>query len=533
MIIEFLKHRRRVLIFALAVMILSLLPYCLAYASQGEDWRFTGFLLAVEDGNSYLAKMMSGAWGEWLFKGPYTTEPQNGVVAFFPYILLGKLTAPPGQHEQLVALYHGYRILAGVLSILAVDDFLSLFIESKKYRWWALILSVLGGGLGWVPVLLGRKGILGSLPLEFISPESFGFLSLLTIPHLSLARALFLWGLVSFLAGRNGWRTGLCWLLMGLLQPMFVVLGWAILAAYLSLKIFLVGIFSHGSGRISTVIQAVIPELKAGGIAWVISAPIAAYTAYVFAMDPYLSAWGGQKIVNSPHPGHYLLAYGMMLPFMLVNFFRGDVKERHQDLFLLAWTAAFPVLVYAPVTSQRRLAEGFWVLLAAGVFRAVESISIPWVRRMRWAYLLLFPSSLLIFSGFIQVAYQPAYPAFRHREEIEAYQYFQQKDLVNKNVVSSFRTGNSLPAWAPVHVALGHGPETPDRYTAEKEIRELFSGSTVDSRRKEILNSYLGDYLVWGPWEKELGQWQPDSAAYLNEVYSNGRYLIFRIDNDD
>ncbi len=533
MMINFLKNRRRVLIFALTVMILSLLPYCLAYASQGEDWRFTGFLLAVEDGNSYLAKMMSGAWGEWLFKGPYTTEPQNGVIAFVPYIMLGKLTAPPGQHEQLVALYHGYRVLAGVLSILAVDDFLSLFMESKKYRWSALILSVLGGGLGWIPVLLGRKGILGSLPLDFISPESFGFLSLFTIPHLSLARALFLWGMVFFLTDRSGWRTGLCWLIMGLLQPMFVVLGWAVLAAYLAVKIFFAGIHFHGGGSIPAVFQTVMPELKAGAIAWVISAPIAAYTAYVFTMDPYLSAWGGQKIVNSPHPGHYLLAYGLMLPLMLVNFFRGKIIERKMDLFLLAWTVAFPVLVYAPVTSQRRLAEGFWVLLAAGVFRAVESISIPWVRKMRWAYLLLFPSSLLIFSGSIQVACQPAHPAFRPRDEIKAYQYFQQEDLINKNIISSFKTGNSLPAWAPVHVAVGHGPETPNRDTAEEEISELFSKQAADERRKEILNSYRADYLFWGPWEKNLGQWQPDSAVYLDEVYSTGRYKIFRIDKDD
>jgi hypothetical protein len=147
--------RRWALGFAALVMLLTSLPYFLGYASQGQDWRFTGFVFGVEDGNSYIAKMQAGAAGTWLFRTPYSAVHQQGVVAFLPYILLGKLASPPELHEKLVLIYHIFRIAAGMLAILATYDFIAYFIPGDRERRYGLILAVLGGGLGWVLLLLG------------------------------------------------------------------------------------------------------------------------------------------------------------------------------------------------------------------------------------------------------------------------------------------------------------------------------------------------------------------------------------------
>src|SRR3989304_2050406 len=179
------SERRWVLWFGMLVMIATTIPYILGYARQGDAWQFTGFVFGVEDGNSYIAKMLSGSNGAWLFKTPYTTSFQPGVIAFLPYLVLGKLAFAPGLHEQLVVLYHFFRIVSGILAILATYDFISLFLNEIIFRRVGLLLSILGGGLGWIAVLVGSS----SLPLEFYSPETFGFLSLYGIPHLALARA--------------------------------------------------------------------------------------------------------------------------------------------------------------------------------------------------------------------------------------------------------------------------------------------------------------------------------------------------------
>ncbi|MGD8633386.1 MAG: hypothetical protein PVF85_07435, partial [Anaerolineales bacterium] len=59
-------------LFAALVAILTSIPYVLGFAAQGSDWAFTGFVFGVEDGNSYIAKMLLGSSGDWLFRSPYS-----------------------------------------------------------------------------------------------------------------------------------------------------------------------------------------------------------------------------------------------------------------------------------------------------------------------------------------------------------------------------------------------------------------------------------------------------------------------------
>ena len=74
------QERRWVFNFAIVVLIITSLPYVLGYWAQNDEWVFSGFVFGVEDGNSYIAKMLNGAAGDWLFRTPYTAYPQQGMV---------------------------------------------------------------------------------------------------------------------------------------------------------------------------------------------------------------------------------------------------------------------------------------------------------------------------------------------------------------------------------------------------------------------------------------------------------------------
>ena len=63
-------ERRWVLGLGVILLTLTSIPYLLGYFSAGTGWVFTGFIFGVEDGNSYIAKMLSGATGNWLFRTP-------------------------------------------------------------------------------------------------------------------------------------------------------------------------------------------------------------------------------------------------------------------------------------------------------------------------------------------------------------------------------------------------------------------------------------------------------------------------------
>ncbi len=311
---NYLKNRKDALILAVLVVLITLIPYLVGYSSQGEEWRFTGFVIGVEDGNSYIAKMLAGAAGDWLFKSPYSSQNQQGVVAFLPYILLGKLASGPGQHEQLIALFQLFRILGVFLVVLASYDFITIFIRNKNLRMWALAIIILGGGSGWVLVLLQQKNFLGSVPLEFISPESFGFLGILGFPHLAVARALLLWGMGSYLKKTKGYLAGLFWLVLGLFQPMVVVIAWAVISFHGMITIFDLAISKKLSVKdnLFEVKDAIKKPLQS----IFLSSPIVLYTGIAFLSDPYLIGWASQNLLPSPHIGHYIIAYGLLLPLV-------------------------------------------------------------------------------------------------------------------------------------------------------------------------------------------------------------------------
>ncbi len=524
-------------IFAIVVMLLTSLPYLLGYAFEGDDWRFTGFFFGVEDGNSYMAKMLRGADGDWLFRTPYTARPQDGVVAFAPYLLLGKLTSPPAQHEQLVALFHLWRILGGVLYILACYDFLALFIKGERWRVWGVALAALGGGLGWFLILLGKESWLGSLPLDMYSPETFGFLSIYGLPHLAVARALLLWGLRVYLEpefsvwnNRSGLFIGLLWLVMGLMQPLAVVLAWAILGSHWGVLL----------------IQRIWWRWKYRQVEWdswwnwfrrwlwivIVTSPLVVYTVLAFNTDPVLRQWTAQNLILSPHPVHYLAAYGLLIPFGILGVIYLLREKRDANWLPVAWSLALPILVYAPYPLQRRLAEGFWVALIALAlvfFDRSERVNF----KIQWVLGLTFPTTLLLLAGGINAVSTPQVPIFRPEEEVSALLFLDQitNDSEDSRIVvlASYETGNALPAWTPAFVVIGHGPESVGLAELRPRVENFFAAQTSNVERIELLRQFEVDYLVWGPLERQLGDWDPSGEAYLRVMYEQQDYHIFAV----
>lgn len=563
-------ERRWVLCFAGLVMLVTTLPYFIGFANQGVDWRFSGFVFGVEDGNSYIAKMLSGANGGWLYRTPYTAYPQNGVVAFLPYILLGKLTAPLGLHVQLVVLFHLFRIGSGSLAILATFDFVSFFLSGIRIRWFALVLAVLGGGLGWILVLIGRDTWMGSLPLEFYSPETFGFLELYGLPHLSMARATFFWGLLVYLQstsegvsssrcsvarGRSVFHSGLIigglWLFTALAQPLTaLILGLVIGLHLLALTAWqLWRRFKSREPAWNTWWNTVRVAIWAG----IIPAPFLLYNVLAFTLDPFLKAWTKQNRIISPHPIHYLLAYGLLIPFAFIGARSLIVRNPWSGWLLTAWTLSVPVLVYAPFNLQRRLPVGVWVALVilavkpfdrsvslAGKVPDKKSTSanlallltLPYARLRRHLRLLLlmaFPSTLLLIAGGIITARHQVQPVFQTVQEVNAYKFLNSEAKKWDVVLTSYETGNTLPAWAAVRVVIGHGQLSAGLSELQERVLGFYQTDTDDSDRFELIREFDIRYIFWGPAERALGEWDPGEAAYIKQVFHVGEYEIYEV----
>jgi len=506
-------------VFALVVMALTTVPYLVAAASQNSNWRFGGFLLAVEDGNTYIAKMGEGARGAWLFTLPYSTEPQRGVLVYSFYLLLGRLAGP--NHDAQVIVYHTARMAFGAGLLLASYLFLAEFLPRVWQRRLGLTLVAIGGGLGWLVAILFPAGLLGSLPVDLISPEAFSYLVLFGFPHLAAARALFLLAVLAFWRGRAV-LAGLALMGVSLIQPVPVLVMWAVVGVYLALSWW----WRRGRGART----AWYCELRTAIVLVALSAPFVLYTTYVLSADPVMRQWSAQNQLPSPSPIHYLLAYGLWLVVAVPGW--RVLWHRQPRLALLAggWVAAVPVLLYIPVSVQRRLIEGVQLPL---VVLVVLGLTVAARRQRRWLLPvvvgLMAPTAALLWLGAFLAAGTPQEPIFHPADEVAAFAWLRQNATPGQAVLSAYQTGNVLPAYAPVVAYIGHGSETAFIASKLPRVTTFYRAATSEAERLSLLDDGRIAYVLFGPHERALGDFDPSTAPYLKLRDQNGDYAVYEV----
>jgi hypothetical protein len=537
------REWRSVAVWAAVLMALTTLPYIACAAAGGDDWVFGGNIIGAEDGNSYLSKMRQGARGDWLFHIAYTGEPHDGALLFLPYILLGKvaaLFADPGSPAivgAMAAVFHAARVISGFALVLVVYRFAAAYLRSRAARLAATVIITAGGGLGWLLQLAGLGDWLGSQPVDFFIPEGYTYMLLYALPHMSLARALMLGGLLLMLgpsskrgsAPRKSILAGLCWAGMGLCVPFYIAVIYAILGAWglgawLRTRRFPWALFWHA--------------VTAG----LVTLPVLLYTAYHFAANEVFSVWSAQNDLPSPHPAHYVFGYVALAIPAVWGAAWAWRKGRPRDVLLVAWVVVAPVMVYLPIKVQRRLAEGVFVPLAILAVAGLRGWAAPrlarWLKRRRrgaWrvtygaALALLLPTSALLLMGGAAQAIDPSRPVFHPRAEIDAMNWLAANAPRDAVVIGAFGTGNYLPARADVRAFLGLGPETVHSDEKRETVRRFFAGE-MGAAEVEALYAASGiDYVFYGPEEGAAERPSPAWADGLKVVYDQDGYTIYEV----
>jgi len=527
---------------ALLVLSLTSLPYLLGYYLSSPEMHFGGFVIAVEDGNSYIAKMGQGARGEWLFHLPYTSEDHKGALLFIFYLLLGKLVGISGL--SLITTFQLARLVSAFSLLVTIYVFISFFTPWRALRRISFLLCCFSSGLGWLLITCGLSSLFGDMPIDFWVPDAFAFLVVFTFPHLCLSQTLLLWiFLLALLAFESDeWRFSLLASTMGLavslIHPYTLPVVGMVLGSYILAT-------SKRGGR------SVWMQVKHLAIMTLPSAPYLVYTLYIFTAWPAFKAWREQSYTLSPHPLHYILGYALVGFLAVPAIVHLWDRKNERGLFLLCWIVVTMLVVYFPLKIQRRLIEGFQIpvciLASLGLARYVlpavtcsgltrsltrfQRYTRPKLRRFVTTVIILLtiPSNfLLIVTGLIQVSHLSP-PIFHERMELEAMDWLAAHTQPSDIVLSSYQVGNYIPARAGNRVFLGHGPET--IHTEEKEdiVRQFFQAQTSDAYRKEILRRYNIAYLFYGPVERALGDFQPATRPYLEETFTNGRYTIYEV----
>jgi hypothetical protein len=385
---------------------------------------------------------------------------------------------------------------------------------------------------------------LGSLPVDLISPEGYTFLTLYSPPHIALATAGVLGGMLFVYEAMFRSQASLA-LAGGLILAVVAQIG----AFYLVAPFAALGIY-----WVVITLCRRRPDWRALGligIAGLLPATLAGYTLAIFVRDPVYRAWSAQNQIRSPHPLHYLAGYAFLGLLAILGAVRAMRRRQWQLALPLVWTALVPLLLYLPVNVQRRLIIGAQVplgLLAACGLACCIALPFgrtPLVRRLsrhprysrqgmrRWlvgsVILLTILTNLLLIGGNCIAVSRRAPPIYHSAAELAALDWLIANTTPQETVLSAYETGNYVPARAGNRVVLGLGTQTVDAHRKQAEVHRFFDAQEGDDWRRGLLSRYHVTYVLVGPYERALGSYDPDRAPYLIKVYDEGGYAIYQI----
>ena len=538
-------------IVALATVAVTLIPYGLAYLPAGDGRLFTGTVMNPEDAQTYFAKIYQGYQGKFLYTIPFTPELHNSAFVGVFYVWLGQLARVLGL--SITAVWHLSRIFTDIILFLTTFAFISQFLTDRPQRWTGYLLALFGSGLGWFLFIIGQPYWLGHFPVDFKQPGAHLFFTAFTFPHITLGTAFILMSIyILWLLGDSGLAS----------QQRQPVIRLVILAGLINTALGIAYPFLLYIIMVVTALYWVYLVYRTRRILWqkgflfasmfVIPAPLYIYYAYTLQINAVFKAWDVQAATPSPPWPHYLVAYGLMLLLGFLHW-RHDPEKRHKFAILWLWVLAVALLLYAPLNPQRRFVQGVHVPLSILSTAAFFQVLLPrWQQSRPFQALLQYPRynlpgltrlTILIFLAFMSLSnlyvfasvstsslIQRPDPLFRPADEIDAVDWLQENGEPAAVLIGDYESGNYIAAHTPVHVMLGHWAETVDFAAKQALVSQFFAAETSDSWRLDLIQQYHIRYIWYGPREKILGKFNPETAVYLHPLYANSTITIYTPD---
>jgi len=498
---------------AVALVLLSGLPYLLAALAAPAGWHFAGLLTNPLDGHSYMAKMQQGAAGNWLFHLAYTPEPHPSAFIFTFYLALGHLAALTGLPNPVV--FHAARLAAGLGMLLALFNLTAHITPQRQERRVAFWLLLTASGLGWLGALAG------AFPIDLWVPEAFTPYCVYANPHFPAGIGLMAFIFTQILRNEplSIWQVvavaGAA-LALAMILPFALLTTWAVLAIFLAQR-------SVAAGRRLPWKQIWL-TLSAG----IAAAPVIFYQYWVSVSNPILAGWSAQNVTPAPRVIDFALGYGLVGALAILGGWRMlRQKERPPgEWLILLWAITTVALVYLPFNLQRRLITGLHVplciLAAMGLVRWLNNR-----RRSRQVIALVIALSAVgtLFGWSLPLAAalqspEQSYPAsllFIRSDEQAAFDWLRGHSTPDTVVLASPRVGMFLPGQTGARAYYGHPFETIAAATKRAQAEAFFRG--------EIAAPPV-DFIFYGPTEQALGQ--PTAFNRLPVVFTAGAVTIYQ-----
>jgi hypothetical protein len=534
-----------------AIVVLSVitsLSYLYGQLSAPSDKWFSGVIFNVHDTAQYLSWMRESGT-RFFIENRLTSEPNPPVFVNLHWWIPGRAAALLGL--SLKQTYQLFRLLAVPLYVGVTYWLCGLFFTERSQRRFAFWMTTLTSGLGWIWVVY--KQFTGELPFphDIYTTPGNTFWVLLASPHLTLALALTLLSLGLAWLGYKRRRFGLSLaaagvaLFLGLGHVYDLVTVWAVLGAFGVLLTLRDGFRWRTLVSLAVVVLLSVPAPLYFG--WVSSSANPMWQQALAQYDN-LGAF-------TPSPPHLLVLLGLTFFFALGGFVRGLGALRRQsdrDLFLKGWFVVNLVIIYFPLRFQVMLLTGFQFVLAVLATDFVFKSLVPWLKirlaggRGRWqaelgqerlahwvsalVLLAVLPTNLYLLAWRFVDLQRHDYPFYLYQDEVAAMRWLESNTGPDQVVLSAFSPGHFIPGLAGNKAFLSNAVMTLDFNHKRGLVNEFFDSATPDAQRLEIVKKHNIQYIFFGPAERALGGYDPETSSWLSRAFSTPQVDIYRVE---
>jgi hypothetical protein len=517
-------EHRRVAALALAMALVTAVPYLLARRLPIEGSRFHETLIYESDFNTYCGYVRQAADGRWIFSNPFTPEPHRPAFFSLHFLAAGLLAAASGLDPGAALQWLGAAV--GVGLCFALHRLSRHVVSSPRVRLLWLGACLTGGGLGWLTVVPGVAPLARTWGAVDRYAGLHPFFWLFFNPHFVIAGALVALALSFYIDGESGPRprahlwAALSALAVGLVRPFDALFLAATAATYAAVA----GL----AGRMLLSGRTLLRLSLAWG-----AAPALAYNFWLFSVHPIFRWWGRLNVVHPAAPLGLLVGLGLVLvPFLAA--LRRIVASRRattaESVLLaavgctLALLYSFPLLSFAFQFVTALLVP--LSLLAAG------RLDPRWVSRPGLAAALV---AALCLNGMTSaVLYARAVRevvAGAHRTPaglVDAARWLHEHAAAGEVVLAGEKTSNRLPRYSGHAVVAGSPFSTVQYERKREEVRRFYEAGTGDGFRRRMLDRYGVRYVLHGQEERALGAWDPAGSSLLQRAFASGDVTLYR-----
>jgi len=548
---------RWAVLFALVVSLVLYLPYFAGYLLRPPGTHYVWEVYNADEAAVYESWLYQAMEGKWLLVDLFTTEPQPHPLFFNAYfVAFGKLAkilfpkaAQSGVPTAAQYIVHLARLLSNWFMLVVGYWFASVFLAGIERRRLAVMALAFASGLGWLVVpLAGYLGLLHrpfiyylpvDLPPGLVMPEATGFMSLYCRPLFAFSIGLIMLVLGGFwraLKGTNKRKNLIIACLAMLILANVHTYDAPLLAIILGLWWLLSSIRTH---------KDVWANLYKTALIILAAVPGVSYSFYIFAEDPI---WRAKAETSTPSPPvlAYLLTYAVPLILVMLVLYRRRHVERFR--FLLVALACTGVMLYAPVSFQRKVAEVLVPVLAVLSVAGLQVLVSLWPRarrRLAWSVavacflVLVVPSDLFIMRDSIRTfakggqpqAFLPSY--YISQGEFEMLRLLRQEGRSGEAVLASPLFAAYIPAYTGLKVFVGHWAETLRMEEKLRAWREFYQAPHSLGELRHFCRKQGIQWLVIGPLEGSLMRPDFPLAELAEEVAASGDETLYRVREGD